>query len=105
MKFRKETKRLCPTCKKHTLHKVKQEKNRGKNKTNTMTRGSKIRLKKRGSITGYGNRGSFSRGAMTRWKRWNKKRTKKTDLRFTCSVCRKTHVQNHGFRAGKILFE
>lgn len=105
MKFPKEVKRLCPYCKKHTAHKVKQEKNRGKNKTHTMSRGSRTRMRDRGEDRGYGNKGKTSRGAVTKWKRFNKKRTKKTDLRYTCTVCRKIHVQNGGFRAGKMLFE
>ena len=106
MKFRKEVKKLCKFCKKHTLHKVKQEKNRGKNKTNTMTRDSRARMRLRGRDRGMGNHGKTSKGAMTKWKRYNKKRTKKTDLRFTCSVCRKTSLPgNHGFRVGKIVFE
>jgi len=33
-----------------------------------------------------------------------KKMSKKTDLRYTCSVCGKTHMQSKGFRAKKIEF-
>jgi len=105
MKFPKETKRYCPYCKKHTRHKIKQEKNRGKNKTNTLTRGSRVRMKLRGQDRGYGNKGKTSKGAMTKWKRFNKKRTKKTDLRYTCLECNKTHVQKQGIRLSKIVFE
>ncbi len=105
MKFKKEVKRHCPYCKKHTSHKVKQEKNRGKNKTHTMSRGSRLRIRLRGGDRGFGNKGKISAGAMTKWKRFNKKRTKKTDLRYLCSQCRKTHIQKSGFRAGKMQFE
>ena len=106
MKFRKEIRKLCPFCKKHTIHKVKQEKNRGKNKTRTMSKGSRVRMRLRGADRGHGNHGKTSKGAITRWKRWNKKRTKKTDLRFTCNECRKTSLQgHHGIRVGKIVFE
>ena len=33
-----------------------------------------------------------------------KKSTKKTDLRFQCGVCKKSHCQNHGIRAKKVEF-
>jgi len=105
MKFPKERKKLCPSCKKHTLHKIKQEKNRGKNKTHPMSKGSRTRMRQRGADRGVGNHGKTSKGALTKWKRWNKKRTKKTDLRFTCADCKKSHAQNHGFRVAKIVFE
>ena len=105
MKFPKERKAYCPTCKKHTPQKIKQEKNRGKNKTNPMTKGSASRVKVRGRWRGTGNQGRYSKGAISGWKRWNKKRTKKTDLRYTCTVCRKTNIQGKGFRVAKIVFE
>ncbi len=105
MKFPKERKRLCPFCKKHTVHKIKQEKNRGKNKTHPMTTGSKCRTRARGEWRGAGNKGKYSRGAPNSWKMSGKKRTKHTDLRYTCADCRKTHAQSHGFRAAKMQFE
>ncbi len=106
MKIPKEIKRFCPYCKKHTIHKVKQEKNRGKNKAHPLTRESKIRLKLRGVITGFGNKGKISRGAMNKWKRYNKKHTKKTDLRYTCTECKKTSVPNKkGIRTKKLVLE
>ncbi len=106
MKLPKEIKRFCAHCKKHTIHKVKEEKNRGKNKTHPMTKGSKLRLILRGRITGFGNSGSFSRGAVNSWKRSNKKRSKKIDLRFTCTECSKSSTKRGGsFRAKKIEFQ
>jgi large subunit ribosomal protein L44e len=105
MKIPKETSRLCPYCKKHTKHKIKQEKNKGKNKSHPMTRSSRSRMRKRGDDRGAGNKGKTSRGAMTKWKRWNKKRSKKTDLRYLCGECRKTHIQSGGVRAKKVVFE
>ena len=105
MKFPKERKRYCPTCKKHTSQKIKQEKNRGKNKAHPLSRGSRARMRLRGLDRGVGNHGKMSRGALSSWKRWNKKRTKKTDLRYTCSVCKKTQTQSQGFRVSKIVFE
>ena len=105
MKIPKEIKRLCKTCKKHTQHKIAQAKNRGKNATNTMTRGSKSRLQSRGLWRGAGNHGSYSRPPIKNRKMCGKKRSKKSDLRYTCAECRKTSVQSSGFRATKMLFE
>ncbi|NCC71038.1 50S ribosomal protein L44e [bacterium] len=106
MKFPKEIKRYCPTCKKHTLQKVKNEKNRGKNKTHPMSQFSQVRMKLRGLSTGTGNMGKLSRGSLNSWKRFNKKHSKKTDLRFNCTVCGKINVPaGKGYRTKKIVIE
>ena len=108
MKVPKEMKRFCPKCNKHTLHKVKNEKNRGKNKAHPMTQFSTVRMKLRrtGVGIGTGNAGKLSRGALNSWKRFNKKHSKKTDLRFTCPECKKTNVSNEGgTRTKKISVE
>lgn len=108
MKIPKEVKRYCPSCKKHTSQKVKNEKNRGKNKTNPLTQFSSIRLKLRGLWQGQGtgNKGARSRGAMNSWKRYNKKHSKKTDFRYTCAECSKTNVSGSpGIRSKKIVVE
>ena len=106
MKLPKETKRFCLKCKTHTTHKLKVEKNKGKNKTHTMTSFSQIRMKLRGLTTGLGNMGARSRKAMNAWKRMNKKQSKKTDLRFICQTCN-YHTTNKGGnqRAKKVVFE
>ena len=107
MKLPKLMKRLCPKCKTHTEHKVKNEKNRGKNKTHPLTQFSKTRLKLRGlwQGVGTGNSGKASRGAVGSWKRFNKKHSKKTDLRYTCSSCNKTNVSSSkGKRSKKVEF-
>ena len=83
MKIPKEIKIYCPNFKTHTLQKVKNEKNRGKNKTNPMTKFSQIRMKLRGLSTGTGNSGKLSRGALNSWKRFNKKHSKRSDLIVT----------------------
>lgn len=95
-------KRLCPFCKKHTEHKVLNQKFKGLNKTHTQTKGSKTRSKKRGQRTGIGNLGRFSRPAIAKWKKTGAKTSKKTDLRYTCQECKKTHIQKKGIRAKKI---
>lgn len=105
MKIPKEMKRYCPKCNKHTVQKVKQEKNRGKNKTHPMSAGSRSRVEARGLWRGFGNMGKYSKGAINKWKRYNKKRTKKTDLRYECTVCKYTTMQKSGIRVGKLVFE
>ncbi len=106
MKIPKEIKRYCPHCKKHTIQKVKNEKNRGRNKTHPMTQFSQVRMKLRGLTTGMGNIGKVSRGALNSWKRYNKKHTKRTDLRYTCQECKKTNVSaDKNLRTKKLLIE
>ena len=93
-------KRYCPYCKKHTEHKVTQNKRK---KASSMKRGAKQRMWKRGLARGKGNT-KLSKGALTKWKRYGKKSTKKTDLRYQCTVCKKTHMQKKGIRAKKVEF-
>ena len=102
MKIPKKLKTYCPYCKKHTEHKVAQTK---KKNPSPLTHGSKHRAKKRGLSRGYGNLGRYSKPAITKFKRTGAKQTKKTDLRYTCSECKKTHVQKRGIRAKKVEFQ
>jgi large subunit ribosomal protein L44e len=102
MKLPKTLKRYCPYCKKHTEHKVSQTK---KKNPRSMTYGSKVRAKRRGSARGIGNRGRYSKPAISKFKRTGKKMSKKTDLRYECKECKKTHMQKKGFRAKKIEFK
>ena len=102
MKLPKTTNRYCPYCKKHTQHKISQVK---KGQPSGMTHGAKQRMRKRGKARGKGNLGRISKGALSGWKRYGKKATKKTDLRYECSVCKKQHVQSSGFRAKRIEFK
>jgi large subunit ribosomal protein L44e len=102
MKLPKTTKRYCPYCKKHTEHKILQSK---KKPASSLKRGSKVRMRKRGRARGQGNIGKISKGAMTKWKRYGKKPTKKTDLRYECKECKKQHTQRKGFRAKRIEFK
>ena len=105
MKLPKIVNRYCAFCKKHTVHAVKNQSFKGLCKTHTMSRSSKPRLKARGRRRGIGNLGRFSKKSMGSWKMYGKKQTKKTDLRYTCNVCKKTSVQNHGTRAKKVEFK
>ncbi len=106
MKIPKDMKRYCPTCKKHTLQKVKLEKNRGRNKTHPLSQFSQIRLKLKGITQGMGNKGRISRGALNSWKRYNKKHSKRPDLRHTCTECKKTNTASgRALRSKKISVE
>jgi len=102
MKMPKNKKRYCPYCKKHTDHVVSQTK---KKNPSSLTYGSKVRARRRGQARGKGNRGRYSKPAISKFKMTGAKQTKKTDLRFECKVCKKTHVQRQGFRAKKIEFK
>jgi len=101
MKIPKTLKRLCKTCKKHTLHKVAQNK---KKQASPLSRGSKVRAKLRGVAKGHGNLGRYSKPAVTKFKRTGAKTTKKTDLRYTCNVCKKASCQKSGIRAKRVEF-
>lgn len=99
MKIPKTMKRFCPTCRKHTEQKVSQNKKRN---PSSLKRGSKYRARKRGAARGTGNLGRYSKPAVTKFKRAGAKNTKKTDLRYTCTVCKKTSSQRYGIRAKRV---
>lgn len=101
MKIKKAVKRYCPYCKKHTGHKVAQNK---KKNPGSLTYGSKVRAKLRGSARGHGNLGRYSKPAISKFKMTGKKTTKKTDLRYECKECKKTHMQSSGIRAKRVEF-
>ncbi len=101
MKIPKAMKRLCRTCKTHTEHKVAQNKKRS---SSPLSKGSKYRARKRGLARGVGSLGRYSKPAVTKFKRTGAKNTKKTDLRYTCNVCKKSSMQKSGIRAKKVEF-
>jgi large subunit ribosomal protein L44e len=103
MKFPKTTKRYCPHCRKHTEHKITNVSSG--HKRSALKRGGIERAKRRGRGRGYGNLGKWgSKPAVTKWKRKTKS-TKKTNLLYTCAVCKKSHGQKKGTRSGKIQVE
>lgn len=103
MKIPKKTKRYCKYCKKHNEHTVTLAKKRDRG---SLRKGSIPRLEKRGSgKKGIGNKGRFSKGPMSKWKRTGSKGSKKTDLRFKCSVCNKSSVQSSSTRSKKIILQ
>ena len=101
MKVPKTVKTHCPYCKKHTEHKVIQNKRKN---ASSLSYGSKIRARRRGKARGFGNLGRYSKPAVTQFKMTGKKTTKKTDLRYECKVCKKTHIQGKGIRAKRVEF-
>ena len=101
MKVPKKIKRYCPYCKTHVVMTVRSSKRRDRS---SLKRGSKQRAMARGLNRGSGNQGRYSKGALSSWKRYNKKQSKKTDLRFTCPNCGKTIAQSEGKRAKRIEF-
>ncbi len=101
MKLPKTAKRYCPYCKKHTVHKISQSKKKG---PRSLSYGSKIRARRRGAARGHGSMGRYSKPAISQFKMTGKKPSKKTDLRYECSVCKKLHVQSSGIRAKKVEF-
>tara|TARA_Y100000310_G_C20668511_1_gene808965 strand:- start:2079 stop:2387 length:309 start_codon:yes stop_codon:yes gene_type:complete len=102
MKLAKSRKRHCPYCKTHTEHNVGASK---KKQPRSLTYGSKVRARRRGSARGLGNRGRYSKPAISKFKLTGKKQSKKTDFRYQCKTCKKSHMQKQGFRAKKIEFK
>ena len=84
------------------MHTVTQNKKRA---ASSLSYGSKVRARRRGRARGLGNLGRYSKPAVTKFKMTGKKSTKKTDLRYECSICKKMHVQKKGFRTRKLEFK
>ena len=92
MKLTKLRKTYCPKCKSHSEHTVALSKEGGRNKTHTMSYGARKRMRRRGHDRGFGNKGKTSRGAISSWKRYGAKTSKKITLKLTCKVCKKSHL-------------
>ncbi|MFC1768414.1 50S ribosomal protein L44e [Nanoarchaeota archaeon] len=102
MKLTKKGKRYCRHCKAHTEHKIAATK---KKNPRSLTYGSKVRAKRRGSARGQGNKGRYSKPAISKFKMTGKKSSKKTDLKYTCSKCNKSSIQKKGMRIKKVEFK
>ena len=62
-------------------------------KRGSLKRGSINRAKKRGLGRGFGNLGNYgSKGALTSWKRYGAKQSKKIGLKLTCAECNKSQL-------------
>ncbi len=94
MKMPKEIRTICPFCKKHTVHEVKESK---KHKASAMKRGARAKKKR---PPGHGNKGRFSRRPLGQWKMtgWS---TPRRDLRLECKECGRQHPRKKTFRAKK----
>lgn len=102
MKLPKQKKKFCPKCKTSTLHKIDMYKSAGKR--GSLSHGSKARIQKRGKNKGHGNKGRLSKPPIAQFKRTGAKVSKKTTLRFKCTICNKFIQQKQGFRAKKVEF-
>lgn len=103
MKIPKTMKRMCPTCNKHTDHKVTTAKKRTPGSTHPLSKGSQKRREFGKGLGNLGTRGS--KPALSKFKMTGSKQSKKTDFRYECSVCKKQHTQNQGKRAKKVEFK
>jgi large subunit ribosomal protein L44e len=90
MKHPKTVRTYCPTCRKHTIHTVKQVKKKGRSKAHPESQSAKRFQRK---IKGY-------RGFPRPMPKGEGKPTKKLDLRFQCKECGKMHTKK-GFRVKK----
>ncbi|MFH0711050.1 MAG: 50S ribosomal protein L44e [Candidatus Aenigmatarchaeota archaeon] len=88
MRFPKEIRTFCPTCKKHTIHSVELAKKRTRG---AMTHGMRIFARK---MKGYG---SFPRENPA----GREKSTRNLDIRYKCTACKKKHMRGKGWRAKK----
>ena len=84
------------------MHKVSQNKKRN---ASSLTYGSKVRARLRGKARGSGNKGRYSKPAISKFKMTGKKTSKKTDFRYACSECKKVHMQKKGIRAKRVEFK
>ena len=99
MKMPKVVNRYNPKLRKHTPHKIVVVKRKS---PSSLSYGSKNRARRRGVARGMGNRGRYSKPAVTKFKMTGKKATKKVDMRYECTETKKQHVRNNTFRAKKL---
>jgi large subunit ribosomal protein L44e len=100
MKKPKTTKRYCPYCRKRTEQKLKEP---SKGKPRPLKRGGKVRIQLRGLWRGLGNQGRYSR--LKNQQKGKTKTTKKTNIVYTCTECKKSKYQKKGKRTGRIQIE
>lgn len=88
VKIPSEMKTYCPTCKKHTTHKVNIEKTR--QRTAGLSKGARRQDRHN---RGYGNKGRYSKRPVAS-RNMRTKTTKKTDLRLKCNDCGKKQMRS-----------
>jgi len=97
MKLPKEIRKYCPKCNKHTLHTVKIIKGRKKGGLAFGIRRARVYKK------GKGNRGKYSKRAISQWKRVGAKAgSKGVDVRLICKECGKAVVWEIGGRYKRV---
>ncbi|MAG27962.1 hypothetical protein CMI47_20750 [Candidatus Pacearchaeota archaeon] len=102
MKLPKETKRYCPTCKKHTKHKIDTAKQKSRSAARPLSRGGPVRAKARGLSSGKGNKGKWgSKPAVKSWKRKTKV-TRRITVLYKCADCGKAHGIKKAIRTGRV---
>ena len=101
MKIPKATRKYCPKCRKHTAQTVSIAKAKTRSSTRPLSRYSRSRTNARGLTKGMGNKGKYSMPPIKKRKMMNKKMSKKIDLRYQCSECKKMSQKSEGFRAKK----
>lgn len=90
MKWPKSVRVLCPACKKHTEHTIKQVKKRARSSAHPMSQSVKRFERKTKGYRGFPRPKPKGEG----------KPTKKLDLRLKCKECNKSHTKR-GFRIKK----
>ena len=102
MKLPKQVKRYNPVLRKHTLMNVALAKKRSPGSSSPMSASSKTRT---GFGKGLGNKGRYgSKPPINKFKMAGKKRSKKTDIRYTCTESKKMFVRRNTVRAKKVEF-
>ncbi len=104
MKIPKTTNRYCPYCRKKTKQNIKSVSTGAKR--GTLTRGSKSRARRRGLSRGIGNKGKYSKPAVSKFKR-KSKTNKKTNIMYTCDECGKSKYRQgrRNKRTSKLIQE
>ncbi len=95
MKMPKKRRMYCKHCRKHTVHKVIQ--NKRSRKRGALKQGQR-RHKRRSGIHGYGG---YPQPQQQKSHRHGRKTSHKVDLRFECSECNKKSTYKNSFRTKK----
>jgi ribosomal protein L44E len=102
MKLPKTVRRYNPVLRKHTIMKVTLAKKRTPGQASPYSKMGKARTQ---FGKGHGNLGRYgSKPPVSKWKMAGKKRSKKVDIRFECSVSKKQFTPRKSFRAKKVEF-
>lgn len=83
MKIPARMRKYCPNCREHTIHRVRKVRS---GKRRGLAEGQR---RARREKKGYGNKGRYSKPAVSQWK-MRSKTTQKVDLLLTCTKCEKS---------------